>query len=418
MSWATNEARRKVQYRNVYEVLVLYARIIPSDFDLYVPQDNTPQVWKFIIINNQVLLYAERCTNAHDFLPIVFGQPLEDGLDFQTKSFAQNVLPFQDLASAAMNASIASKRKLVMDRMFYDPSRIREADINSDNPSAKIAVRPAAYGKPLSEAVYPVPYRDELSASVVQEAELYIRFADRTNGQNNVSQGQFQKGNKTRHEFADVMGRADNRNRTMAIMTDYQALGPMKEIIKVNILQYQPSTDYYNRDRNSLVSIKPDVLRKAVFSLKMSDGLQPSDKVLNTEEFQVALQTMGSNPAFGQKYRIEQAFTHLFRQRGIDLRPFEKTPLEQQYEQALAAWQQAFQMLASRKDLTPDQIKQMMPPMPQPPTPDAVEQQMKQLKQQQGISLQELVNNAVGTTQPAQGAPAAAAPTGAPYGKA
>jgi hypothetical protein len=75
----------------------------------------------------------------------------------------------------------------------------------------------------------------------------------------------------------------------------------------------------------------------------MSDGLQPSDKVLNTEEFQVALQTMGSNPAFGQKYRIEQAFTHLFRQRGIDLRPFEKTPLEQQYEQALAAWQQAFQ---------------------------------------------------------------------------
>jgi hypothetical protein len=149
--------------------LVLYARIIPSDFDLYVPQDNTPQVWKFIIINNQVLLYAERCTNAHDFLPIVFGQPLEDGLDFQTKSFAQNVLPFQDLASAAMNASIASKRKLVMDRMFYDPSRIREADINSDNPSAKIPVRPAAYGKPISEAVYPVPYRDELSASVVQK---------------------------------------------------------------------------------------------------------------------------------------------------------------------------------------------------------------------------------------------------------
>jgi hypothetical protein len=43
------------------------------------------------------------------------------------------------------------------------------------------------------------------------------------------------------------MGRADNRNRTMAIMTDYQALGPMKEIIKVNILQYQPSTDYYNQ---------------------------------------------------------------------------------------------------------------------------------------------------------------------------
>jgi len=136
MAWATDAAKNKIQYKNIYSVFKLYARIIPEDFGLFVPQDGTPQVWKFIIINDQVLLYAERCTNAHDFIPIIFGQPIEDGLDYQTKSFAQNVAPFQDLASAAINASIASKRKLVMDRMFYDPTKIREADINSDNPTS------------------------------------------------------------------------------------------------------------------------------------------------------------------------------------------------------------------------------------------------------------------------------------------
>lgn len=405
MGWATNEARRKIQYRNVYEVLKLYARIIPSDFDLYVPQDNTPQIWQFIIVNNQVLLYAERCTNAHDYLPIVFGQPLEDGLDYQTKSFAQNVIPFQDLASAAMNANIASKRKLVMDRMFYDPSRIREADINSDNPSAKIPVRPSAYGKPISEAFAVVPYRDELSQNVTAEAELYVRYADRTNGQNAATQGQFQKGNKTRHEFQDVMGHSNSRNRTMAIMTDYQALAPIKEIIKINILQYQPETEYYNRDRGQIVKIDPPALRKAVATFKMSDGLLPSDKLLNTEEFQVALQALSANPALSQQYRLSQAFTHLFKQRGVDLRPFEKTPAEIQYEQALAAWQNAFQMLSSRKDLDPDQLKKLMPPMPQPPDPKVIDQQMKQMRTQRGVSLADLVAIAVNPEQPPAGAP-------------
>lgn len=403
MSWATEEARRKIQYRNVYEVLTLYARIIPSDFGLFVPQDNTPQIWKFIIINNKVLLYAERMTNAHDWIPIVFGQPLEDGLDYQTKSFAQNAIPFQDLASAAMNANIASKRRLVMDRGLYDPSRVREADINSDNPSAKIPVRPSAYGKPVGDAYHEIPYRDELSGSIVQESELYVRYADRANGQNPVQQGQFQKGNKTRHEFQDVMGHSNSRNKTMSIMMEYQALAPMKDMIKINTLQYQQPDDLYNRDRGSVIKIDPIVLRKAVATFKISDGLTPGDKLFNTEEFQVAVQALGSNPQLAQQYRLSQVFTHLFKQRGVDLRPFEKTQLELQYEQALQAWTQAVQVLYARKDLTPEQIKQALPPQPQPPNPQDVQKQIQQMRQQRGIPLSELVQQAVagGTPNPA-----------------
>jgi len=33
---------------------------LPNDFGMMVPEENTPQVWKFVIINNQVVLYAER----------------------------------------------------------------------------------------------------------------------------------------------------------------------------------------------------------------------------------------------------------------------------------------------------------------------------------------------------------------------
>ena len=417
MNWATDEAQRKIQYRNVYEMLTLYARIIPSDFNLYVPQDNTPQVWKFVIINNKVLLYAERQTNAHDNIPIIFGQPIQDGLDYQTKSFAQNVIPFQDLASAAMNANIASKRKLIQDRMFYDPGRIREADINNENSASKIPVRPSAYGKAVGDAFASVPYRDELSANLVQESELYVRYADRTNGQNPAQQGQFQKGNKTRHEYADVMGHSNQRNKTMALVTEHGPFTDIKNIVRINILQYQPAAELYNRDRGVTVKIDPVTLRKAAAIFTMSDGMLPSDKMLNTEEFQVAAQTLGSSPALAQRYRLDQVFTHLFKQRGVDLRPFEKTDAEIQYEQQLAAWQQAVGPLAEQikkipmpEGVKPQEHMQMiaellkqLPPMPQPPDPEVIKQQMQDMAKRRGASLSDMLAAIGGAQQ--QGAP-------------
>lgn len=406
MAWATEEARRKIQYRNVYEMLTLYARIIPSDFSLFVPQDNTPQVWKFVIINNRVLLHAERCTNAHDNIPIIFGQPIMDGLDYQTKSLAQNVIPFQDLATAAMNANIASKRKLIQDRMFYDPTRIRESDINNENASSKIPVRPSAYGKGISEAVHPVPYRDELSGNLVQETELYLRYANVTNGQNPAQQGQFQKGNKTRHEYSDVMGHSNMRNKTMALVDEHSSLTVIKDILRLNILQYQPETEIYNRERGVSVKVNPVALRKAAAVFKISDGMLPSDKMLNTEEFQVASQILGSSPALAAGYRMEQVFSHLFKQRGVDLRPFEKTEAEKQYEQQMQAWQQAYAQVTAvaagmkmPEGVDPMQwmkqieqfIKASVPPMPQPPSPEIVKKQMEDQARRRGASLSDMI---------------------------
>lgn len=391
LAWATDTARTKIQYKNIYAMTKMYARIIPSDFDLYVPQDNTPQIWKFLVINNQVLIEAERLTNAHDYLPMIFGQPMEDGLDYQTKSLAMHAIPFQDLASAAMNANIASKRRLVMDRTLFDPSRIREADINNDNPSAKIPVRPAAYGKPVHEAVHQFPYRDELGANVVQEAELYVRYANLTTGSNPAQQGQFMKGNKTRHEFQDTMGHSNARNKMMAGGTEMQVMVPIKEIVRLNILQYQEGTSLYNRDREVEVKIDPVKLRQAVAQFKISDGMLSSDKLLNTEEFQVAVQVLGSSPQIASGYRMSDVFSHLFKQRGVDLRPFEKTPAELQYEQQLQAWQAAAANAAKEK--APFNV-----PMPQPPDPALVQEQIAQMRKRRGMSLQEMMKAIEKTT--------------------
>lgn len=352
MAWMTNTIGSKngATLSNAYSVTKMYARIIPSDFGIQVPAPNTPQVWKFVIVNGQVILSAERLTNIHSMLPILFGQPIEDGLDYQTKSFATNVQDMQSVATAMMNGYIASKRRLVGDRVLYDPSRIKESDINSSNPAAKIPVRPSAMGKTVSDAVYQFPFRDEQVDSLLQGSSLVINYANLINGQNPAQQGQFVKGNKTRHEYDDVMGHGNGQNQMLAMATESQVFTPMKEMIKLNILQYQEAKAVYNAGKKTTVDVDPVALRQAAVHFKVSDGLIPSDKITGDDLLQTVVQQLAvPNNPIGPGYNLTPMFTYLMKTSGLDLSPFEKSPEQQQYEQQMNQWQAAAQEAAKNK---------------------------------------------------------------------
>lgn len=350
-SWAgitSTKESSKIQYKNTYEVTTLYVRIIPSDFGIKVPSPNTPQVWKLILVNDSVLIYAMRQTNAHGLIPILFGVPKEDGLSSQTKSFAQNAEPFQSVATSLMNSVLASRRRAISDRGLFDPSKVAEHLINSTNPSAKIPVKPSAYGKPLSEAYYPIPFRDDSAGTLIQEIQLLQGMANQQAGMNQARQGQFVKGNKTLREYESVMSNASGPDQMTSILYEAQVFTPLKEILKLNILQYQGGTSLYNREREEVVPIDPVALRKAVLEFKVSDGLVPTEKLINGESWTVAMQVIGSTPQISQAYNFSQLFSYLMKTKGANLKAFEKSPEQLAYEQALGAWQQAAQSFADK----------------------------------------------------------------------
>lgn len=414
LQWANAEGSgaKGIKYTNVYEIMRLYARIIPSDFDFDVPAKNTPQVFKLTIVNNAVVLMVERQTDAHNFIPIFFGQPLEDGLDYQTKSFASNVIDMQDVASAMWNGYIASKRRLVGDRVLYDPLRVRQKDINSTDPAAKIPVRPSAYGKPVAEAVFQFPFRDEQTSTLIQGADLVSKFADKINNQNPAQQGQFVKGNKTQHEYDDVMGHGNSGNQTMAIMTEGQVLTPLKQVILLNYLLYQQDATIYNRDKKQQVAVNPVDLRKAAVHFKVSDGLVPKDQEMSTDEFQTVIQTSLQAPALTQDINLGDMFAYLLKMRGADISPFMKSPAQQQYEQQLSAWQQtAAQLMKANPQMKPEDLAKALGPMPQP---SQQLQQEQQQKQQQGGVPASKTSTALESTQQGQGDNAPAQPQPAP----
>lgn len=347
MSWVgarASTAEAKINYRGLYEVSTEYIRVIPSDFALKVPAQNTPQVWKLIIVNHSVVIYAERQTNAHEKIPVFFGSPSEDGLSYQSKSLAVDAMPFQQVASALMNGVLAGRRRAVTDRVLYDPSRVSEAQINSPNPSAKIPVRPSAYGKPVGESVYQFPFRDDQAGLSLQEIQAVVAFGNTLIGQNNARQGQFVKGNKTDGQWESTMSNATSADQMTALLYEAQVFTPLKEVIKLNILQYQGPGTIYSQSQKQNLEIDPVELRKAVLNFKITDGLLPTDKVISGDTLKVAMQTIGTSPALAQGYNIAAAFSYILKTENVDLSAFEKSPQQVTYEQAVGMWNQLAQL--------------------------------------------------------------------------
>lgn len=299
---------KKVSHSDMYEVTTLYMRIIPREFGINTGKaqgmNGVPQIFKQIVVNGKVVIYVERKSNAHNYLPIIIGQPLEDGLNYQTKSFADNAAPYQFLASALYNSGIQSQRRKVYDRIVYDPSRINKADIDKVDPVARIAIKQNAYGKPIGESYEVMPYRDDGVPNILAMARDITEMADVSTGQNRVQRGQFQKGNKTRGEFETVMDKSDLRPRTMAVLLESGFIQPLKHILKMNILQYQPPAELYNQSTQQMVEITPSQLRSVAWQFQVADGVMPVSKMLNPELYMQMLQYASAVPQMAASYDL------------------------------------------------------------------------------------------------------------------
>ena len=326
-----SNTRNPISYKDHYLLTTFYCRAVPSDFGA---KGNSVKVYKAYIINWAHVIFVEELNLAHDLLPALVMQPYEDGLGYQTQSMLDNSLPFQDMSSSLWNISLESKRRLIFDRLIYNPRLIDKKDIDPVSAVARIPLRNAAMGKDANEmarAVYQFPYREDNSSSNLQMAEMISGMADQATGQNKVDRGQFQKGNKTKQEFDTTMSNSNSRQQLCSIAIEHQFMTPAKECIKANTLQFQAAGSFMNRDLRAPVDIDPVQLRKAMLEFKMTDGMLPADKMMNSELLTVFLQTAQAIPTITTEFDILGMFTYWTKLRGTYwLDDFKRSPQQQQ----------------------------------------------------------------------------------------
>lgn len=313
-----------------YEIVVLYARLIPNQFGItgQMEREGHPTPFKLIYVSG-VLVYVEPLRNAHGLLPIVATHAYDSHLGWQANSFCENLFDMQDGGSALWNGAVASMRRAVSDRALYNPTLVKASDVNSTNPAAKIPVRVNSYNGNMDQAYKSIPYEDRLSPQLQANMQVVLAMANQVTGLNPAAQGAFVKGNKTQTEYSDVMQNSEARMMRLSLDLEASFFGPLKRMLKLNYMQYASKEAVLLRSKRQLATIEPERLMQQEADFKVADGVFPITKALGAEQLIAAINGMAQMPELDVKYNRAEVFAYTLKAQNLDISQFERSPEEQ-----------------------------------------------------------------------------------------
>lgn len=315
--------KRPTSESSKYEVTTFYCRIIPSMFGINCIGKNRVQIFKFVLVGYEVLVYAEQINHAHGYMPVLFSQLREDDIGEQVKSTAELLMPLQNLSSQLYDARLASLARSVNDRMAYVAGVVDEKDVQSKNPVSRIKMRPTALYKDIRSALMPIPFSDNVGNSLLNEIGFIRQTAQETTRLNRPQLGQFQKGNKTLGEFNTVMQNSQAELRVMGVLLENQTITPLKKILKTNIFQYQPAVTLTSTAQQEVVDVNPTEIREAHLEFKLADGLHNQEEFLDLQVAREFLMYVQQDPEVRQRYDMVGLLSYIMTMSGAKISQFE-----------------------------------------------------------------------------------------------
>lgn len=314
-------------------VTTMYLRAAPKDLKLNTASKDKMQVFKIVFVDGCWIAAIQVLTNVHGLFPILASAAQDSKLKSQAKSMAEMLIPIQDLTTDFHTARLATIKRAVGDRLLYNTKYIRPQDINSPNPASKIAVRNLTDQTPLGNIIYQIPFRDDSSQYIINEANIIEGYGNRITGQNPAAQGQHIPGNKTVNEFQTIMANSGSRGVTIAICLEADFFSPLKSIILYNTIQYQDQENYYDTETRKQLNYNPIDIRTISWDFDIADGSLPISKIANTQAWMEVLGYMTQIPQLGQDYHMGPMFSYVFKLLGVrGMKLFEKTEQEKQQE--------------------------------------------------------------------------------------
>jgi hypothetical protein len=134
-----------------------------------------------------------------------------------------------------------------------------------------------------------------------------------------------------------VMDKSDWHNRLLAITLEDSWFAPIKEIVKMNTIQYQGESELYSFQQQKSVKVNPQDLRRMTMQFKLTDGQTPTEKLVNFQVLSQGAQRGMAIPAINAEYDIPGMLIYSFKTQGAYwLDQFKRTPEQQQQYLQLA----------------------------------------------------------------------------------
>lgn len=343
-----------------YLIHRFFVRMIPSDFGITVANKNTVQIFKVEMVNRATIIRFEPFFGAYGAFGIGCCSALEDGLDMQTQGYGEMAIPLQEMVTRLYNIRLQGAKRSLQDRALYDSRFIRAADINSPMAAPKIPVTmDAMLEGGLDRAYKAIPYDSRGTENVLQDAREITEWQRDLSGMNNATRGQFQKGNKTMHEFDTVMGNSENRMRLPAQVLEFRMMQRIKNQMKLNILQFGEDTEIISPRSGKPLEVSIEELQSLNLQFEVADGYTPKGKMANTEMLANGMNMIAQSPQLQAAYgsQMPAMFAHMMTLSGV--RGF-----DQYTETAMEEWQASFSLQAQLAQLQ-QQMAAMMGQAPE-----------------------------------------------------
>lgn len=329
VDWASYAGESKSKRTNAaygakYEVVTLYMRMVPEDF--HVAKEDAAAgrkegIYKITVVNSKHIVHLEEVFTAFEHLPILVGQPTEDGLGLQTQSIAERAKPMQEAASGLVNIRFHAARRSIVDRALYDENMIDAVDVNNPIASAKIPVSlNSLVPSKLSDAYHSIPFQDTATNGMLGDAIGVTDWSADLAGYGRSAQGRFTKGNRTQGEFDSVQSSADQRSRLPIITLEFQVFVPLKQFLLLNIMRYSADEVVQHVETGEAIQVDINELTQTTLDFKVADGFTPKDKLANSDMLTLALNTLMQSPQLAQMYgaSLPGVFDHILRLGGIN----------------------------------------------------------------------------------------------------
>lgn len=317
-----------ISYGNPVDVVNILVDIIPKDLEM--GTDTTPQLWKFSIAADRIIIRAKRLKLNHRKKPIVVGAPDYDGYSVAPISRIERTLGVQKIVDWLINTHIVGKRKVIQDMIVYDPTVINTEDLLDPKPGKLIRMRMSNFGKyKVSDFIQQLDVKD-VTSDHIPLAETMSQIMFRTSGAQDSVQGiRRESGDRvTATEFQGVQGGALSRLEKLAKLTSIQAHHDIAEMFAFHTQQFMTEDVYIKT-----VGDWPEVLaqeyglqrgdRKLVtpmdisvpFDVIIKDGSTPSGE--HAQTWIQLMQILSSNPQLLRKFDVTRIMTHIARLTGV-----------------------------------------------------------------------------------------------------
>lgn len=263
------------------EIVTIYVKLFTNKWGLG-PADKL-QVWRFTFIPNKIILAGELMNNAHGLLPHVITMPNEDGYIWNSKSWAEYLIPLNRFASFQLNAHTQATRRALLNMIFYDSNLFGDLS-KQDGVAGKIPVKTSAENVDFRTRIVNISDAPDTQHTLRDMGIMRETMEDvlPTTMQRQVAS----LDRATQYQAAATVQASSRRNLKIAKTVYLQALVPQNHMQMYNILQYQDEMELITPE-GELIEVNPAEFRQEKLQFTISDGLRGIDKlslIINIKE--------------------------------------------------------------------------------------------------------------------------------------